>query len=163
VTVQLRRTDGSIVSPGETGEIHIHSPRTLLGYLHDPQLTAQVLRNGWLATGDLAHQDADGWYWFDGRSKDLIVLGSGDVVSPAEVEAALRCHPKVSACLVTAHTSAEGSQLPWAFVVCSEPTSPEALRDFLGERLSAFKVPQRIELVSELPVGRSGKIRREIR
>jgi long-chain acyl-CoA synthetase len=160
VELELRNADGSVVSPGETGEIHVRSPRTLLGYLNDPRLTAEVLRDGWLATGDLAHQDPDGWYWFDGRSKDLIVLASGDVVSPAEVEATLRLHPSVGACLVTAQTTSEGSQVPWAFVVAAQPIAAEALREFLKQRLSDFKIPRGIELVSELPLGLSGKVQR---
>lgn len=163
VAVELRNADGSVVAPGETGEIHIRSPRTLLGYLNDPQLTAEVLRDSWLATGDLAYQDAEGCYWFAGRSKDLIVLSSGDNVSPAEVEDTLRSHPAVAACVVTAQTTTEGALVPWAFVVASQPIAAEALREFLKQRLSDFKIPRGIELVSELPLGLSGKVQRVAR
>jgi long-chain acyl-CoA synthetase len=159
ISIELRNSDGSAVSPGEAGEIHIRGPRTLLGYLSDPQLTARVLRNGWLATGDLAYQDADGDYWFAGRSKDLIVLASGDNVSPLEVEEALRHHPAVRACMVTARTQ-HGSLVPWAFVVANAPIGPQVLHDFLAERLSDFKLPAAIELVDELPLGLSGKLQR---
>jgi long-chain acyl-CoA synthetase len=159
VSIELRRADGSCVSPGETGEIHIRSPRTLLGYLNDPQLTARVLRDGWLATGDLGYQDADGYYWFAGRSKDLIVLASGDNVSPVEVEEVLRSHPAVNACMVTARAQ-NGSPVPWAFVVANAPITARALHDFLAERLSDFKLPAAIDLVDELPLGPSGKIQR---
>lgn len=158
VTIELRSADGSPVSPGETGEIHIQSPRTMLGYLNDPQLTSQVLREGWLSTGDLAYQDADGYFWFAGRSKHLIVLPSGDNVSPTEVEDVLRTHPAVAACLVTSRETAAGAQAPWAFVVPSQAISPAVLRDFLKEHLSDFKVPAAIEFVTELPLGLSGKV-----
>jgi long-chain acyl-CoA synthetase len=117
------------------------------------------LRDGWLATGDLGYQDADGYYWFAGRSKDLIVLASGDNVSPVEVEEVLRSHPAVNACMVTARAQ-NGSPVPWAFVVANAPITARALHDFLAERLSDFKLPAAIDLVDELPLGPSGKIQR---
>jgi long-chain acyl-CoA synthetase len=159
VSIELRANDGSCVELGEIGEIHIRSPRTLLGYLNDPELSNQVLRDGWLATGDLAYQDAEGYYWFAGRSKDLIVLASGDNVSPTEIEEVLRAHPAVKACVVTARTE-NGSLVPWAFVVAHHPITARALHDFLAQRLSDFKLPATIELVDELPLGSSGKIQR---
>jgi long-chain acyl-CoA synthetase len=163
IEIQLRDPTGSRVSPGAIGEIHIKSPRTLLGYLNDPTLTSQVLRDGWLSTGDLAQQDADGYFWFAGRSKDLIVLSSGDNVAPAEVEQLLATHPAVAACLVVGKKTPEGSEVPWAFVVPARPVAPESLQEFLKQQLSDFKVPARVELVSELPRGLSGKIQRGTR
>jgi len=159
VAIRLLDPHGHPVAPGEVGEIHIRSPRNLLGYLHDEESTRAVLAAGWLATGDLAYEDPEGDFWFAGRSKDLIVLASGDNVSPAEIEQALLSHPAVAGCVVTG-SSAAGSEVPWAFVTRAREISGEALRDFLRERLSDYKVPARIEFVTELPVGLSGKIQR---
>jgi acyl-coenzyme A synthetase/AMP-(fatty) acid ligase len=135
----------------------------MLGYLDQPDVSRQVMHQGWLTTGDLAYQDGDDYYWFAGRCKDLIVLASGDNVAPAEVEQVLATHPAVAACMVKGQRQADGSELPHAFVVPSQPVTPQMLRDFLRERLSDFKVPAAIELVRELPVGLSGKVVRTAR
>jgi long-chain acyl-CoA synthetase len=160
VEIRLSGPDRQQVVRGEVGEIHIRSPRNMLGYLHDDAATHAALVDGWLTTGDLAWEDPEGFFWFAGRSTDLIVLATGDKVSPAEVENVLRTHPTVAACVVVGRVTAEGSQVPWAFVVKTQETSPQALRDFLREHLSDFKVPEGIEFVAELPVGLSGKILR---
>ncbi|HEY6131104.1 MAG TPA: fatty acid--CoA ligase family protein, partial [Halioglobus sp.] len=162
VEIRLLRADGTHASLGEVGQIHVNSPRTMLGYLNNEQATRAVLADGWLATGDLAHQDEDGYYWFAGRSKDLIVLASGDNVSPTEVEKVLCSHPAIAACMVVKRATAGGSEVPWAFVISKQPISFQALRDFLHERLSDFKVPEGIEFVTELPMGLSGKIQRNL-
>src|SRR5690606_17488076 len=100
IGVRLLDADGNEVAAGEVGQVYINSPRNLLGYLHDDAATAAVLANGWLRTGDLARRDEDGDFWFAGRNTDVIVLATGDNVSPAEVEAVLRTHPVVTACMV---------------------------------------------------------------
>ncbi|HET6564038.1 MAG TPA: class I adenylate-forming enzyme family protein, partial [Xanthomonadales bacterium] len=109
VDIRLLNNEGDVVTPGAVGQIHIRSPRNLLGYLHDASATQAILNDGWLVTGDLARQDHDGVYWFVGRCKDMIVLSTGDNVSPAEVEAVLCTHPAVKACLVTGRRSSKGS------------------------------------------------------
>lgn len=160
VEIRLLRSNGSNVSVGEVGQIYIKSRRNMLGYLNDEITTDAALVDGWLATGDLAYEDNDGYFWFAGRSKDLIILSSGDNVSPTEVENVLCSHPAVSACMVVKRPTAAGSEVPWALVVSKRPVSTQTLRDFMHQRLSDFKVPEGIEFVTELPVGLSGKIQR---
>jgi long-chain acyl-CoA synthetase len=158
--LRLRDAAGRDVAPGEVGEIHIKSPRTMLGYLHDDASTRDVLADGWLASGDLARRDDEGWYWFAGRKKSTIVLPSGDNVSPAEVEDALLCHPGVSCCAVVGVDASDGGTAVWALVVRENGEPPaDAIRAFLRERLSDYKIPARIVFVPRLPVGLTGKIR----
>lgn len=160
IAIRLCDAEGRDVAPGEVGEIHIRSPRTMLGYLHDEASTRDVLVDGWLASGDLARRDDEGWYWFAGRKKSTIVLPSGDNVSPAEVEDALLCHAGVSACAVVGVESPEGGTAVWALVVRENGEPPaDAIQAFLRGRLSDHKIPARIVFVPRLPVGLTGKIR----
>jgi long-chain acyl-CoA synthetase len=159
VEVALRNASGGEAEVGEVGEIHVRSPKTMLGYLGDEQATRDALVDGWLATGDLASRDAEGWFWFAGRRKNLIVLRSGDVVSPVEVEDAILAHPAVSHCSVVGATADDGSEVPWAYVTLRDASlSTSDLARFLRERISDFKVPRRIELVADRPVGPTGKV-----
>lgn len=160
VVIELRGRDGGEAANHEVGEIFIRSPRNMLGYLGDEQLTRDTLADGWIASGDLAYRDDDGYYWFAGRKKNLIVLSTGDNVSPVEVENAILGHPGVSGCAVVGVSAPDGSEVPCAFVTRLDPAlSAAALEAFLRERISDFKLPRRIEFLSELPVGLTGKIR----
>ena len=87
--------DGKEVKPGDEGELTVKSPATTIGYWNNPEETAESLRDGWLYTGDLVKKDAEGYYWFVGRKKELIVRG-GSNISPQEVEAVLYQHPAVA-------------------------------------------------------------------
>lgn len=157
---RLLDSQGAEVARGDVGELHVRSPRNFLRYLHDPDATRSALADGWLATGDLAYQDCDGDFWFAGRCKDLIVLATGDNVSPAQVEAVLGTHPAVADCLVVSRSTRAGSLVPWALVISNYETTVEELREFLSQRISDFKVPAGIEFVSSFPVGLSGKVQR---
>ena len=154
--------DGTVPPRGQAGEIHLRSPRTMLGFLDDAEATRSAFRNGWLASGDLAWQDADGYYWFTGRSKNMIVLGSGDTVSPVEIENVLLGHPGVACCSVVGISDPGGSEVPWAFVTRRNGTvTATQLADLLRANLSDYKIPRAIMFLPELPVGASGKICRE--
>jgi long-chain acyl-CoA synthetase len=87
--VQVRIVDFSDcdVPEGETGEIAVLGPGNCIGYWNDPQATGMLLRNGWMHTGDLACRDSDGYYWFQGRGKEIIVRG-GSNISPQKAEEA---------------------------------------------------------------------------
>lgn len=161
VEIRLRSATGGEVPAGTVGEIHIRSPRTMLGYVDDAEGTRAVLRDGWLASGDLAWRDEDGWYWFAGRSREVIVVAGGDVVSPAEVEAALLDHPRVGACAVIGVGTDGGSEEPWAFVAPRDGAITAAeLQAWLRIRISDYKVPRRVVLLDVLPVGAGGKVSR---
>lgn len=156
---------GVEVETGELGEIAVRGPSVMMGYLGDPAATRQVIdAEGWLRTGDLAYMDADGYFFIKGREKEMINRG-GEKIAPAEVDAALLAHPGVIQAVSfaiphpTLHEEVAAAVVPRAGWHATE----SALRRFLFERLSPFKVPRRIWLVPELPLGPTGKpLRREV-
>ncbi|MFI9628546.1 AMP-dependent synthetase/ligase [Streptomyces sp. NPDC052042] len=91
---------GTTVHIAEDGEVWVHGAHVFAGYLGDPQATAAVLRDGWLATGDLGSLDADGYLTITGRKKEILVTSGGKSVSPAALEERVRAHPLVAQCLV---------------------------------------------------------------
>ncbi|MCK0168525.1 AMP-binding protein [Jannaschia sp. S6380] len=143
----------------DVGEILTRGPHVMTGYYRNPEETARVLdRDGWLRTGDLGRIDDGGRLHVVGRCKELIIRG-GFNVYPPEVEAALNDHPDVIQSAVIGRR-VEGDEEVLAFVQCADPAtlSPDALRDFVGARLSAYKRPSRIVLARELPAAPTGKI-----
>jgi long-chain acyl-CoA synthetase len=117
--------------------------------------------NGWLRTGDLASRDGDGYYWFKGRKKQIIVR-AGSNISPQEVEEALYLHPAVLAAgVVGAPDILYGEQVV-AFVVAriGQTVDEETLRQFARQRLADYKVPERIVFLKELPTSPTGKVQR---
>jgi long-chain acyl-CoA synthetase len=148
-----------------TGELLIRGPMLMAGYWEDEKLTGELIADGWLHTGDLGSQDADGLWWFSGRLKDLIVRRTSKI-TPGEVEEAIDEHPDVAECAVVAAPDAEEGQVPVAFVVPRAGHAPTAaaLLEFLGGRIAAYKLPARIHFLDALPLTPSGKIaRRELR
>ncbi|RSS78288.1 long-chain fatty acid--CoA ligase [Streptomyces sp. WAC06614] len=95
-----RPIPGSTVHIAEDGEVWLHGAHVFAGYLNDAAASAQVLRGGWLATGDLGRLDEDGYLTITGRKKEILVTSSGKSVSPAGLEERVRCHPLVSHCIV---------------------------------------------------------------
>ena len=166
-SISIRVVDlrGCDVEPGQVGEIVVRSPASCLGYWEDPEATASLFDGGWLHTGDLASRDADGYYWFKGRLKQLIIRG-GSNISPQEVEEALYQHPAVLEAGVIGAPDPVYGEVPVAFVALREAhdlTEDELL--FHTRRLIAdFKTPDRIFFIEELPKGLTGKVdRRRLR
>jgi long-chain acyl-CoA synthetase len=144
-----------------TGELLVAGPMVMQRYWEDDALTAATVVDGWLRTGDLACQDADGVWWFTGRIKDIIVRRTSKI-TPGEVEAALQQHPGVAMAAVVGMPDPEEGQVPIAFVVPrpDAPLSSADLAAFLRERIALYKIPARIHLRSSLPLTASGKIAR---
>ena len=134
----------------------------MIGYWNDPEATAATIRNGWLSTGDLARVDEDGYYWFVGRKKEIIVRG-GSNISPLEVEEALYQHPAVREAGVVGSPDAALGEVVRAFVALKNgaTASEQELKDFLGGRIAAYKVPETIAFVPDLPKGLTGKVQRK--
>jgi long-chain acyl-CoA synthetase len=153
--------EGREVKAGETGEICVQSPHLMTGYWHDPDATANALRNGWFHTGDLATCDAAGYYWFAGRKKEIIIRG-GSNISPQEVESVLYQHPAVEEAGVVGRPDPVWGETVVAFVALrSGHTVAEAeLIAFARERLADYKLPASIRFQDTLPRGPSGKIQR---
>jgi long-chain acyl-CoA synthetase len=158
VSMRLVDRDGC---DADEGEIWVRSDAMARGYWNNPDATAAAMRDGWLRTGDLARRDADGWYWFVGRSKHIIIRGASNI-APGEVEAVLVAHPAVANAGVIGAPDAREGHVPVAFVQLHPGASAEvaALRAFAAARLAAYKVPVRIEIVAALPLNATGKVDR---
>lgn len=154
-----------IPKAGVRGEIEIRGPLLMKGYWNQPQATAEVLRDGWLRTGDIATRDADGDYFIVDRKKDLILHG-GFNVSPREVEEALLAHPAVVDAAVVGVPDHRLDEEVVAVVVLrpgADITAEELMIHSRGQ-LAPYKVPRRVQFVPVLPRGPSGKLlRRRIR
>jgi fatty-acyl-CoA synthase len=142
-----------------TGEICVRSNHVMAGYWGRPDATEEVLRGGWLRTGDVAVVDAEGYVRIVDRKKDLIISG-GENISSVEVEQALCAHPAVLEAAVVGMASERWGEVPRAFVTLrpSRTTDADELAAFVSARLARFKVPKRIDVVDALPKGGSGKI-----
>ncbi len=155
---------GHAVKQGEIGNLLIRGDSTTAYYWNKHEKTRDTINGHWIHTGDKYYQDADGYFWYCGRSDDMLKVG-GQWVSPVEVEAALIAHPAVLECAVVGHADADELVKPKAFVVLTSGQGPsEALADelkvFVKERLASFKYPRWIEFVPELPKTATGKIQR---
>jgi len=148
---------------GEIGELAVRGPQVMRGYWRREDETRQVLRDGWLYTGDMARRDADGYFYIEDRKKDMIKSG-GENVYPREVEEALLRHPKVKDVVVAGIPQELRGELIKAYVVLKEgdiATSAELLEHCRRE-LARFKVPKRIEFRHELPKTLVGKVLRRV-
>ena len=155
VRYRIVADSGEPVPRGEIGELQIASPYLMSGYLDEP--TMQPIREGWLATGDLARERDAGVVEIAGRKKELIYRG-GNKIAPQEIEFACSAHPKVAAALAVGRPDARLGERIHALIVPREPDlSLAELRTFLRERLEQWKQPDVLYFASELPAGRTGK------
>jgi long-chain acyl-CoA synthetase len=163
VEVRVVDSEGKDVPDGKVGEIAVRSPANFAGYWDDPAATRELLRDGWLHSGDLARRDADGYLWFEGRKKEIIVR-DGLNISPQEVEEAIYNHPAVLEVGVIGMPDpllARGERVV-AFVSLRDGVTANEgeLREHASQRLADFKVPDKIMFVKSLPIGITGKIQR---
>jgi long-chain acyl-CoA synthetase len=161
--VELKVVDeeGREVAAGEAGEIIARGANVMLGYLNRPDATAEVLKDGWLYTGDLGRRDEEGYFYIVDRKKDLIIVG-GLNVYPREVEDVMMAHPAVADAAVIGVPDPTRGEAPKAYVVLRPGVScsrQELLR-FVRERLAPFKVPRDVEFCEALPRSISGKVLR---
>jgi long-chain acyl-CoA synthetase len=146
---------------GERGELALAGPQVMQGYWNQPDETAQVLRDGWLLTGDMAVMDEEGYFSIVDRKKELIIAG-GYNIYPREVEEVLYEHPKILEVCVAGVPDSYRGEIVKAFVVLrsGEQASTEEIREFAKTRLAAYKVPRAVEFRDELPKTLIGKILR---
>lgn len=155
---------GHAVSQGEIGNLLIRGDSIISQYWNKHDKSKDTITGHWVSTGDKYSQDADGYFWYAGRSDDMLKV-SGQWVSPVEVEAALIAHPAVLESAVVGAMDAGELIKPRAYVVLNtgyEPSEDLAneLKAFVKERLAPFKYPRWIEFVAELPKTATGKIQR---
>ena len=161
---QLRIVDcqGADVKPGATGEILVKGDNVMSGYWKAPQVTAAVLIDGWFHTGDMGHQDEEGYLYVDGRSKEMIISG-GENIYPAEIENLLIECPDIAEASVIGRPDERWGEIVVAVVV------PRADRHLTGEqvlkllegRIARYKHPKEVVIVEALPKTALGKIRKE--
>ena len=155
---------GSPVAPGEIGSLMVKGDSTCAFYWNRHELTKRTIEGHWIRTGDHYYQDEDGFYWFAGRSDDMLKVG-GMWVSPAELEHALLEHPAVQACGVTGRPDRDSLVKPLAYVVPRDGVQPSdalaaELQQFARARLAEYKRPRWVEFVDALPTTATGKVQR---
>lgn len=171
--VDVIRPDGTSCNPNEVGEIIVRIDKSkplgmFSGYYEDEEKTRQAFSDGIYHTGDSGRKDQDGYFWFEGRTDDMI-KSSGFRISPFEVESVLLNHPAVFECAVTGIEDDRRGQIVKATIVAKEGFKPcrdlaREIKLFAKKNTANYKTPRLIEFVDELPKTHSGKIRRvEIR
>ncbi|MQY21809.1 acyl-CoA synthetase [Nocardia macrotermitis] len=161
--VRVVDAQGEPVADGQRGEVIVSGPNVMSGYWNRPADTAEVLREGWFHSGDVATVDPDGYVYIVDRMKDVIISG-GENIYPAEVENVLTAHPAVAACAVIGVPDERWGEVGRAVVVLADgqDIDPQALLTFARERLAGYKVPGSVHFVDELPRGGSGKILKSV-
>ena len=165
VEFRLVTPDFADVPEGEIGEIAIKGHNVMKGYLNRPDATAEVMRDGWFRTGDLARRDDEGYYYIVDRAKDMIIRG-GYNVYPREVEEVLYEHPAVAtAAVIGVPDATHGEEIAAAVTLKPGATaSPDELREYVKERVAAYKYPRIVWVTEAMPMTPTGKIlKREIK
>ena len=160
VEMRILGEDGEEVKVGAVGQIAIRGHNVMRGYWRREEATrAAITEDGWFLTGDLGRVDEDGFVYVVGRLKDMIIRG-GFNVYPREVEEVLHQHPAVAEATVVGFPDARlGEEIGAAVVLRpGSDVAPSELRDWVKERVAAYKYPRRIWSVDELPKGPTGKI-----
>ncbi|MEU2930995.1 hypothetical protein ABZ636_39265 [Streptomyces sp. NPDC007251] len=154
-----------VEGPDAIGEIIVRGHNVMKGYYNRPEATAEVMRDGWFHTGDLARRDADGWLYVVDRTKDLIIRG-GFNVYPREIEEVLLTHPAVSmAAVIGVPHDSHGEEVKACVVLTPEAElSQQDLISWCKQEMASYKYPRLIEFVDALPTNATGKIlKRELR
>ena len=152
--------------PGEVGELVVKGPQVMKGYWEMPEETKQVLRDGWLYTGDIAKMDEDGYFYIVDRKKDLIKY-KGYSVYPRELEDVLYEHEAVKLCAVVGKPDPTAGEIPKAFVVLKEGYEPteelkKEIMEFVNSRVAPYKRIRELEFRRELPISAAGKVLRRL-
>jgi acyl-CoA synthetase (AMP-forming)/AMP-acid ligase II len=153
---------GAPLGPGQKGEVYVRGPQIMKGYLNNPEATAQTIdTEGWLHTGDIGYADEDGHFFIVDRAKELIKY-KGFQVPPAELEAVLLTHPAIADAAVIPYPDDEAGEVPKGIIVLKEPTEPEAILEFVAERVAPHKRIRHLEFIDKIPKSPSGKILRRV-
>jgi fatty-acyl-CoA synthase len=152
--------EGRELPVGEIGELELASPHAADRYWRNEAETAETFGEGWVSTGDLARRDEDGYYYIEGRKKNMYVSG-GENVYPAAVEDRIADHPKVEEVVVVPVPDDQWGQVGKAVVQGDESLTLEELTDFLDGKLARFKRPRHLAFVAEMPTSGPSKIDRQ--
>ena len=159
---QVQDDAGRVCPPGVVGKLAVKGP-TGCRYLSDPRQKDYV-NNGWNITGDAYSMDADGYFFYQSRTDDMIVTAGYNVAGP-EVESCLLAHPAVAECGVVGAADAARGQIVKAYVVLrtghkGDAAMKKALQDYVKAAIAPYKYPRAVEFVAELPRTETGKLQR---
>jgi long-chain acyl-CoA synthetase len=162
--IKLLDDDGNEVEKGEPGELWVKGPQVMKGYLNRPEATDEILKDGWLATGDIATVDDEGYFYIVDRKKDMILV-SGFNVFPNEIEEVAAMHDNiVESAAVGVPNEASGEVVKLFVVRNNDSLTAEAVIAHCREHLTGYKVPKQVVFKEDLPKTNVGKIlRRELR
>jgi acyl-CoA synthetase (AMP-forming)/AMP-acid ligase II len=159
VTVAIMAEDGTLLPPGERGEIVVRSSLVMAGYYQNPEATAEASRHGWHHTGDIGYLDDDSYLFIVDRAKDMIITGGFNVYS-AEVEQAMMAHPAVRDCSVVGLPDEKWGERVVAVVQPQEGAelSEAELVAFAKQRIGSVKAPKQVHVWPDLPRSTVGKV-----
>jgi acyl-CoA synthetase (AMP-forming)/AMP-acid ligase II len=160
--VRVVDPEQGLCATGQTGQLVLRMKSSTIGYWEDPRATESLYRQGWMQTGDLGYQDEDGYIWFVGRKK-LMIVRRGSNIAPAEVENVLNASPLVHASVVVGVTHPRDGQVPVACVALLgklQSDSEQKLRDYVAGHLAAYKNPTHYLFLDSLPRTGTGKFDR---
>lgn len=163
IEVKVVDVEENELPPDEVGELIIRGPNVMRGYYNMPEEAGQVMRGGWLFSGDLAKLDEDSYIYIVDRKKDVII-SHGMNIYPREVEETITLHPKVEEVAVIGRPDKFKGEVPVAIIVpkANETVEPREIIDYCKSRLANFKIPHIIETRSELPKTPTGKILKRV-
>jgi long-chain acyl-CoA synthetase len=158
--IRIVNNEGQVANIRETGEIQGYGPQIMKGYWQRPDATAEVIKDGWLSTGDIGYMTEDGFFHIVDRKKDMILV-SGFNVYPNEVEDVIATHPKVMEVAVVGVPDEKSGEVVKAFIVKKDQSlTADEITAFCRAEMTGYKVPKHIEFRQELPKTNVGKILR---
>jgi long-chain acyl-CoA synthetase len=159
VEVSIQDDAGTLLGPGEVGELCVRGGNVMLGYWNNAEETAKVMRGDWLLTGDVGYRDHEGYYFITDRKKDMLLV-NGINVYPREIEEVLYEFPGVKEAAVVGKPDPRKGEQPVAFVSMTEGTASDEklLEHFLRRKLADYKVPRKYMFLPALPRNATGKI-----
>jgi long-chain acyl-CoA synthetase len=163
VEVAVVGENGNRLATGEIGELIVRGPNIMKGYFNKERETREVLKDGWLYTGDMAKIDEDGYIYIVDRKKDLIIV-DGMNIYPREIEDILLRHPSIEECAMIGIPDKRGSEIPILFVKKRENLNIDdsEIRNYLKGKIAGFKMPRKIRIIEEFPKTATGKIKKTV-
>jgi long-chain acyl-CoA synthetase len=157
----VRDRDGHEVATGVDGRLWIKFPGNMVGYWNNPEATAKTVVDGWLDTGDVMSVDADGYFWFHGRQKQIIIH-DGSNICPQEVEAALLEHDAVTSAGVVGVQSRMHGENVRAYITLETGTRPPSMQELIrfARQRVGYKAPEEVIVLDEMPLNATGKVDR---
>lgn len=161
--IEIQDENGAAVAAHETGEVCVKGPGVFQGYWENPAANAKSFRGGWFRTGDLGHQDTDGYLYLTGRKSEMYISG-GSNIEPLEIEEEILCHPAVSEVCVFGIPDPKWGEVGAAVLVLhpAQQMTQDEMILFLRDRLVGYKIPRAIAVWDALPKSNNGKITKRV-